>query len=304
MNVEQANGIDLSVILEILGFHPVERKGFDLWYLSPFRNEETASFHVHATKNIWYDFGAARGGKVIDFVCAWLGSHFEDHTVTDALRWLDNMHPVGLSEIPKEKEPVAEMPALEIRKVTNLQNPVFINYLDSRGIPMSLAKKYLKEAHVRNRKTGKSFYAMALENECGGIELRNNVFKGCIGTKGVTFIRGRKTLPDEVHVFEGVMDFLSALIRMNTTRFEGDTIILNSVSCLSKSLPYILNYSYTKLYSWLDNDHAGECAARALKSIVTSQGNFTFHPMNETYAGHKDVNEWHMNKLELKHAKP
>ena len=41
------------------------RYGF---YLSPLREEQDASFKVDYTQNLWYDFGAGRGGSIIDLV--------------------------------------------------------------------------------------------------------------------------------------------------------------------------------------------------------------------------------------------
>ena len=41
------------------------RYGF---YLSPLREEQDASFKVDYAQNLWYDFGAGRGGSIIDLV--------------------------------------------------------------------------------------------------------------------------------------------------------------------------------------------------------------------------------------------
>lgn len=41
------------------------RYGF---YLSPLREEQDASFKVDYLQNLWYDFGAGRGGSIIDLV--------------------------------------------------------------------------------------------------------------------------------------------------------------------------------------------------------------------------------------------
>jgi len=299
MNAEQANGIDLSKILEKLGFHPAKAKGYDLWYHSPFRKENTPSFHVHVVKNVWYDFAEEEGGTVIDFVCAYLKHHSEDHTVKDALRWLKNMQPDGFAPVYAHDEPVAEDAALSLVEICDLQSYFYVDYLNERGIPLTLARKYLKEVYVRNSNTGKTFSVLGFRNEGGGYELRHKFFKGCIAPKDITFIRGKKILPDDIHVFEGMMDFLSALAYQKANRLDGDAIILNSTSCLSKAFPYIKDYSYKTLYSWLDNDTAGEKAALTLKTVAIVE-EMNFQPMNDLYAGHKDVNEWHMNKIELK----
>jgi len=297
MNAEQANEISLISILDLLGISAVKKKSNEVWYLSPFRKENTASFHVNISRNIWFDHGEAKGGTVVDFVCMYLKSHCESNTVVDALRWLKNMHPSSVTQFSQPEEEADQcVPGLDLRKLSALQNPLFISYLNTRGIHFPLAKKYLKEATIYNKHTGKSFQALCLRNENGGYELRNKFFKGCIAPKGISFIRGSKFLPEEIHVFEGLMDFLSALMHEKKSQFEGDVIILNSISCLKESFIYIGNYSYKTIYTWLDNDVAGKNATKALYEFAKHHGDLKFSPMNKIYTKHKDINDWLTNK--------
>lgn len=299
MNIGQANAIPLSDILEKIGCQPTKRIGADVWYLSPFRSEKTASFHIHTGKNVWYDFGEGKGGSAVDFVCAYLKQQHEDHTVVDALRWMQNMtcKPVF---IPAYKEKFDDKStALTAHKVLPLQHRAFKTYLASRGIPLTVAKKYLKEVYVRNHHTGKFFLALGLPNEGGGHELRNKYFQGTIAPKAISFIRGRNPSSHEIHVFEGMMDFLSAVVYQKGGRFAGDAIILNSVSCVTQVLPYIRDYSYKTLYSWTDNDAAGEKTAEVLKNFA-AECKIGFKKMNRVYAKHKDVNDWHKHRFNLK----
>lgn len=61
-----AESIDISdYIGQYLSFE--ERNG-DLWSLSPFTNERTASFSVTPDKNVFYDFSSGKGGNVITFI--------------------------------------------------------------------------------------------------------------------------------------------------------------------------------------------------------------------------------------------
>lgn len=69
MKAAQAKRVPLRELLAALGLQPARRdpaKG-EQWYLSPFREETSASFKVDEAKNLWYDFGAAAGGNVLDF---------------------------------------------------------------------------------------------------------------------------------------------------------------------------------------------------------------------------------------------
>ena len=290
MNAEQANKITLISILETIGIVVAKQKGNEYWYLSPFRKEKTASFHVNISKNIWFDHGEGKGGTVIDFVCHYLKSSQESDTIVDALRWLRNMHPI--QPLVSREDSVKCESDLDLRRVSVLQNPLFISYLNSRGIHFTLAKRYLKEAAIYNKKTGKTFQAICLRNENGGYELRNKFFKGCIAPKGISFIRGSKFLPEDIHIFEGLMDFLSALTHEKRSQFDGDVIILNSISCLKEAFVYIGNYSYKTIYTWMDNDTAGDKTTKAIDEFVKGQSDLKFIPMNKIYKKHKDINEW------------
>ena len=45
----------------------LEERNGDLWSLSPFTNERTASFSVTPDKNLFYDFSSGKGGNVVTF---------------------------------------------------------------------------------------------------------------------------------------------------------------------------------------------------------------------------------------------
>jgi len=300
MNIEQANDIALIEILQKLGVQPSKHDGADLMYLSPLRKERTPSFHVNQRINKWFDHGIGEGGNSIDLVISYLKYQREDHTVHDALRWLTLMFgSTPPTIIHSEERTFVNEQTLRLRKVTPLQSAVFINYLQARGIALHIAKKYLKEVEVLNTKSGKTFIAIGLKNEDEGYELRNKNFKGSVRSKYVSVIRGSDPESKAIHIFEGLMDFLSALVYQKKTQFAEDAIILNSVSLIGKAYPYINNYGYLKLYSWLDNDHQGQNAATLLKDYLEKHSTITFVSMNKLYKGHKDVNEWLMHTKKL-----
>ena len=60
MELEQIRQISLVGFLENLGHMPVSRKGNDVWFRSPFRNERTASFKVDTQRNVWFDLASER----------------------------------------------------------------------------------------------------------------------------------------------------------------------------------------------------------------------------------------------------
>ncbi len=48
---EQVNQMDMVEYLEKLGFHPTKIIHNDYWFLSPLREEKTASFKINRNKN-------------------------------------------------------------------------------------------------------------------------------------------------------------------------------------------------------------------------------------------------------------
>ena len=63
----EAKQIDLVDYLSALGQRPQKVRNNDYWYLSPLRTENTPSFKVNRTRNVWYDHGIGKGGNLIDF---------------------------------------------------------------------------------------------------------------------------------------------------------------------------------------------------------------------------------------------
>ena len=258
------------------------------------------NLQVDVKTNLWYDFGEGIGGDLVHFVCAYLKSNRQDHTVSDALRWIKNMagssYEIAPIYIHEESQ---HDTSLILKTKKPIQHLGLVNYLKKRGIPLALARQHLKELHVRNQHNKKSFFALGFENEEGGFELRNPFLKGCLRPKAISFIRGTTPKPNSIHLFEGFMDYLSAIAQANNHQLKGDAIVLNSLACLKQAIPYLHNYGYRLAYSWMDNDSAGEKATTLLNDFFQTQEGLTHQPMNKLYAPHKDVNAWHMHQLKL-----
>jgi hypothetical protein len=302
MNIEHAKRIPMPEILSKLEIQPTNPGNKELCYSSPIRNEKTPSFFVNVKNNLWFDHGEGIGGDVVAFARLYLERQNEEHTVSDALRWLRNMSGImpAIKSLPdrlQDQEP-RESP-LTLRSVNPIQHLGLVKYLEKRGIPLDLARQYLKELYVQNKQTGKSLFTLGFPNEDGGYELRNPFYKGCISPKAITFIRGSIPKPEGIHLFEGSTDYLSAIAQRNGKGFRDDTIVLNSVSCLKQALPYIHNYGYRFAYTWMDNDPAGKRATLALAEFFKTQATLSHVEMNKVYAPHKDVSAWHMHQLGL-----
>ncbi|OJV55782.1 MAG: hypothetical protein BGO31_16945 [Bacteroidetes bacterium 43-16] len=301
MNIEFANTIPIAEILSKLGLNPVKQNGHDLWYLSPFRNEKTASFHVNTQKNVWYDHGEGIGGDAFSFVCLHLERSGVQCTPADGLRWFRNMFQVPHIPIIQHnrQQQSEEVRSTVLKGIKPIKHAALIQYLSGRGIPLSVAKTYLQEIRVANTKTDKTFFALAIKNEERGYEYRNLYFKGCVGKKSITFIRGQIPKPPAIHIFEGFMDFLSVITQHEGKRLKHDALILNSLSQIKEAVAYIKGYGYERAYTWLDNDEAGQKATEAFAEFFKTEDNLIHQPMNQNYAPYKDVNAAHMVKLGL-----
>lgn len=297
MNIETARAIPMTEILAKIRLQPAKQRNNDYWYYSPFRKEKTPSFKVNIAKNVWYDFGEGKGGDSITFVCAYLESSRTGHTVPDALRWLRNMFQSHISIYPvPEQDNTSPDSSLVLKSTKPLAHVALIRYLESRGISQSVANTYLKEIRIYNKTLQKEYFAAAIKNEEGGYDYRNPYFKGCVKKKSITFIRGLVPKPEGIHIFEGFMDFLSAVVLNEGRKFKDDTIILNSLSCMKEATGYIRGFGYRTAYTWLDNDNAGKKATQVFSEFLTAE-HITHVAMNLRYAPFKDVNAWHVAKL-------
>src|SRR3546814_189253 len=81
ISCREAREIDLVTYLSGLGHEPVKTRGDNWWYLSPLRDEATASFKVNRRINRWYDFGMGKGGNLVDFAI-----EYHDCTVGEFLQ--------------------------------------------------------------------------------------------------------------------------------------------------------------------------------------------------------------------------
>ena len=121
-------------------------------------------------------------------------------------------------------------------------------------------------------------------NRSGGYELRNPMFKGCISPKDISCVSLSGKKQDTCCVFEGFVDFLSALV-LRTVADE-DCLVLNSVSNLERS--YAVLEGYGKIRCFLDRDQAG---ITALETLNIHFGNKVMD-CSGLYDGFKDLNEY------------
>jgi Toprim-like len=318
MNIKEAKKIHLPKLMAKLGYHPtsIKKDGYEYWYKSPFRKEKESSFHTSflGGKWIWNDFGDS-GGTVIDFVIR----HEHLNTAGEALSYLDGVFPPNYSRNPSRIKKNTTEPTpfsfqqqdsgaveistasreLEFLKAHQILNPVIISYLEGRGIPESLAYRYLREVKYRNLKLNKTFFAFGMRNESGGYEIREAAdrvdetgnrkkpFKSALIKRDITLIKGQQPESYTVNVFEGMTNFLSLVVMLNVSNLLGDSIVMHSVSSFQRTVIAIRSMKYNKVNTFLDNGKAGQECTRNLTKIL---GGIVF-PQNSLFESYEDLND-------------
>lgn len=275
INCETARNFSVEKTLEKLGHFPNRTTEKEAWFLSPFRSETQASFKVSRTKNRWYDHGEGIGGNVIDLVCRILKC-----SIKEALEFLND----GMAIDPFKQQPIFSKKQNEtgigIVKVQDIIHPALIQYLNSRGISLMIAKQYCKEVWYRYKDN--RFFTIGLENGKGGWELRSKLFKNSSSPKSHTHIKRNS---NQLVILEGMFDMLSLATLEQELLNTSDIIVLNSIAFIKDMVPYINHYEQTLLY--LDNDTAGRAATKYLMEI-----NHQVIDKSSTYKHYKDLNKY------------
>lgn len=287
MDIETARHIALDKFLESLGHSPVRRKGNVLWFLSPLREERTASFKVDNRLSCWYDFGLGRGGGIIALAM----ELYRSNDITYLLGCIGRSAPNTIRRFVHDVKKQEQSPTFTDIGVFPLKSPALFAYLHERNIDADVARNECLEVHYTCN--GKRYYAIGFRNRSVGYELRNRWFKGCIAPKDISYIMfNAGKVNATCLVFEGFMDYLSFLTLRKHGRLscfdamESDFIVLNSVSSICKALPLLREYD--KTVCLLDNDAAGHNAFASLYKALNGKA----EDLSSLYKGFKDLNDY------------
>ena len=283
MNCKQFNTIKLEEVLQILGHLPTKQNEKEAWFLNPFYTETQASFKINKNLNYWYLHSEGIGGNNVDFMKKYLNA-----SVKEVLEWAEKQN---FSSFQQQNviHSINSKPNYQITEIKKLQNEHLKSYLHQRGLS-KVVYPLVKEIHFTIGE--KKLYAIGFENFSGGWELRNSFYKGSLLKKDISLINlNNQTENKNVAVFEGFTDALS-FVEMKPF-FNGDLLVMNSVSLLNRTKEYLKNYSEINLF--LDNDKAGEtCKNSILKSFPEAKDH------SEIYTLHKDLNDYILSKNKTK----
>ena len=280
MNCKQFNSVKLEEILVSLGHHPTKQNEKEAWFLNPFYTETQASFKINKNLNYWYLHSEGIGGNNVDFMKKYLNA-----SVKEALEWAEKQN---FSSFQSQKDYHSKSSSLNynITEIKELQNENLKDYLHQRGLSQ-VVYPLIKE--VQFKIGDKNFYAVGFENLSGGWELRNPFYKGSLLKKDISAIKlnneshNQNETEKRIVVFEGFIDALS-FVEMKPF-FNGNLLVMNSISLLNRTKEYLQNYS--EIHLFLDNDKPGEiCKNEILKSFPEAKDH------SEIYAIHKDLNDY------------
>ena len=233
MDCKQAKSIDIVAFLQKNGLTGIEKGSF-IWYCSPLRQEKTASFSVDQDRNRWIDFGSGQRGDLLDLV-----KLIYNTDTPGALEILSKTNPDEFLSFSRQNiQPKQKVPGIIINHLQPIANNALLEYLVVRNIPLNIARKYTQEAYytVNNKR----YFSIAFVNDKGGFELRNKYSKLATSPKYYTTFPVPES--NQLNIFEGFFNFLSALTYYNTSSLKHNTIVLNSLSFIPSILPLLQNY--------------------------------------------------------------
>lgn len=287
MNCETAKTIKLSSILDQMGACKIQTSNHEVWYLSPFRKEQTASFKIDLRKNVFYDFGEGFGGTTLDFVM-----RYYQCDVPKALKILrEDFNSFSFQQQPIVvlNEKVNSKKNYEITTVQTLSNPVLMDYLKSRKLHLELCRNYLCEVYYQLN--GKNYFGIGFKNDQNGFEIRNKYVKLCLGKKWFTHIKKESK---SVVILESWSDFLALLTLHPKMEKAHDFVILNSLVLSSKIDPIMERYE--RIFLTLDSDEAGSKVTQKL--LKKWSGKCT--DFRNIFSHSKDLNEFLIKKSPVK----
>lgn len=263
MNTSQIkDSILISDYLRSEGYRPVRQSGNELFYRSPIREDNDPSFTVNDSRGLWFDHGSGQGGSIIDLVM-----ELKRTNLKDAILHLNEYAQTTPFQIDTpDYSPIQKNTAQKKHEIASIKplgnNFALTSYLQDRGIYNEAVKSgAIKEVYydyINDTGNKKRYFGVGWENSSGGFDVRSKYGKVCIGQKDLLTVGNGS----RINVFEGAMDFLSAL-KEKEVSLHDTNIILNSTSLIKKGIDKVQSV-YSKERSdinlYFDNDKSGNKA--------------------------------------------
>lgn len=269
---EAKENISIVEYLAEHGFFPVGMSGKRHRFKSVLREEKEASMFVEDELGLWNDFGD-RGGSIIDLA---MKIH-KFSNIPDTLEHLTKFSKKAPTKSAKKlpnQTVLFDKPnsSLSNIRIQPLNHYVLLKYLkEVRGINEKIAKKYLRLVWYENKQR-KDLFAIGWMNDSGSFELRSagkQNFKAITGKKDISTIT-HNTHVKTAYIFEGMLDFLSALMMKKQMYLEGTVYILNTTSLVKRLIPKLEKGDFNLVHTFFDNDKGGRNAENLLLSLYSN----------------------------------
>lgn len=269
--LEKIKSVPLPSLLAHFGVHPVkgcsEGKRYYM-YIAAYRHERHPSLSVffHDGKWLFHDFATGETGTNLDMLVRF--NFFRDWREAAsfvAKNYLGCALPEEDPKLDKDMDDKAisvekSYPGV-IHSISPIKKDYVVAYLASRGIPLSVASKYIFVATYSYPPSEKRFFGLAWKTRKGGwsirwpLDLPNGKGKTFVGPAGITvYPADISGVTDSCLVFEGIFDFLSYVFMAGGT-INMDAIVLNSVCNVCEAYDVLSDYDDINCY--LDNDQPG-----------------------------------------------
>lgn len=319
MNIAQAKKLfSLEDVLRHMG--AVEKSATpdrsEVWYLSPLRDEKTASFKIDNKKQVWHDHGGiGEGGDMLKLVQRYLAGSTGTASVSEALQWLKGCsattppekrnRPSSGQKMVKQEASGEEDKTFKLVKEKIIFNRSLIAYIQERKLPIDLVRLYAKEVYAKSPKTGKQVFGIGIKNDLGGYDLRGAVgtLKVPVESKAITTLIGSHHI-DTVNILEGQFDFYTMVHLCGQQENEG-VIILHGAKLWRHAVERLKNeprFSQVKtVRTWMQNDDTGQLVLAKIAGEL--QGSYEIQdktPLYKTVVDKttgeakefKDLNAW------------
>lgn len=277
--MKQAEAVSIVDYLASKGVEPLKAVGKELVYVSPLRDETNASFFVNPTKNKFHDFtNEEHRGNIFRLV-----QILESVNFPQAVAKLLEFKGQPVKEYAHLFLSATEKTTVKQQTIiVPLTNPVLINYVKERGIPHSIATKYLHE--VMTTAKDRTYFTVGFRNDSDGFTLRNKYYKGCEGVSDITTFNLESRAV--VAVFEGFFDFLSALVYYKLEAPRIPTVVLNSTTNRKKAVEYLRQFEQVNCF--FDRDKSGVDCFR----LLSDRDGLPVKDQSTIYEGFNDFNEF------------
>lgn len=253
--------IPISDFLKRFGVEPTRISGGELFYHAPYRKDRSPSLTVNDRLGLWYDHGSGKGGSILDLAMLL----YETTDVREAGKRIhETFHIRPNAVIPPEElkqhsQISDQVKSYRINEVKSLgANPAISNYLEQRGILSEAIRcRQIKEVYYQLQdKNGerKRFFGAGWFNGSEGVEIRSKYAKICLFKKDMSILAGTS---GKINVFEGMMDFLSAL-KEREVKLADQNVILNSLAMSNKAILSLADSDPKAIHLFLDHGNAGD----------------------------------------------